>query len=194
MARLIAVLLLIPHLTGCGSDGSSDEPAHKTYLVAGQSNALVCNWAVFEYWAKATVINIALGGRSIDSLISMFDPESIKGIDFDAVIFIHGESDSIEYTHPPYYIERVNYYRELIGVDNLPFIVSTVGQAAAGSFYQNNHYPLIRAAQREQENWIIAYDDAWQFEEWGLLIDDIHFSREGCELIMDGIYNASKNI
>ena len=179
-------LLLILVLAGCGSSSDDNPMQEKTYLVAGQSNALVCNWAVFEEWTGGKVVNIALGGRSIDSLISMFNPKSIKGIDFDAVIFIHGESDAIEETYPPYYVERVEYYRELLGVSDKPFYVTSVGYTIGS--YPDELFDPIREIQRE--TWNIVYDGAWQFRERGMLIDEIHFGREACEEIFQGVIHV----
>lgn len=165
---ILGILLgLCYFVYGCGS---SDK---KTYIVAGQSNAVRCDWSYYEKKTGNRIINIARGAHTIDDLIAVYEPVSGHG-----VFFIHGESDSKLGTDPNYYIERVKEYQVMIGV---PMYISTVGY---NRNYPPDHFDMIRKAQKK--NFTVLFDEAKNFIEWGMLIDQVHFSEEGCKRMMKG--------
>lgn len=192
MKKIIFIVLMI---TGCGG-GSTDNftpeiKADNLYIVAGQSNAKRCDWSYFEEMTGSKVINIAVGGYSIERLIKEYDNSNFIGTKPKGIIFVHGESDSVKKTNVKHYSNQVEQYRKLISNDvkiNLPLYISTVG------YYHKIHdvsFDALRKAVIEQskENplWLIAYDEAKNFRDWGLLPDNLHFSETGCQLMMEGI-------
>lgn len=133
----------------------------------------------------ARVVNVARGGHSIDELIAVYDYPDIRGA--EAVLFVHGEKDGRIETAPGYYIDRVEYYRKMLsdqaGAD-LPLLISSVG------YYANQPRPpmdRLRAAVATTglPKWHIFFDDAQHFIDWGMLVDHVHFSADGCQLLMD---------
>lgn len=189
------ILILMVVLFGCGGGDPTAEPINKNpdiYIVAGQSNANVCDWLYFEDLTGSTVIKIAVGSSNIDRLMELYEPiitdkKSVKGI-----IFVHGENDSLESTPPEYYISQVENYRKMISADigyNLPMYISTVGYSAT---QPDIKFDLIRDAVRNYEdpNWVIAFDEAFRFRDWGWLRDTIHFNQDACRLMIEGIANT----
>lgn len=184
-------------LAGCNS-ASEDRPelvpGQKQYIVSGQSNATGCDWSYFESITDSQVTLIARSGHSIDQLIDVYNPLGVLTVDAEAIIFVHGESDAIAHTPPEYYRARVEEYRAMISNDvgvNLPLLVSTVG------YYDKSpdeDFDIIRNAAKAEAavnpNWVIAYDDAQYFRDWGYLTDGVHFSEDGCIAVMEGIAGA----
>lgn len=167
MRYLISLLLLV----GCGSES-------ELYIVAGQSNAVRCDWSEFK------IINIARGAHTIDDLIQAFHHDFKEA---DGIFFVHGESDSKLMTDPDYYVERVEFYRNLISNQvgkDLNLYISTVGYNLE---HPKEHFDLIRDKVNSIENdkWIVVYNDVQFYPEWDLLIDQVHFTEEGCKLMTE---------
>ena len=186
-------LLIIIFLTGCG--GGNIEPINKNsdfYIVAGQSNANVCDWTYFESLTGSTIIRISKGGANIDTLIDIYEPIAGDKKDIRGIIFVHGENDAFESTPPDYYVSQVENYREMISTDvghNLPIYFSTVGYS---TIQPDANMDLIRNAIRnyKDQNWVIAYDEAYLFRDWGWLIDTIHFNQDACRMMIEGMANT----
>ena len=109
----------------------------------------------------------------------------MKDLNASAILFVHGESDSYIGTDPVSYIERVNRYKLLLGDSDL--YVSTVGFHATGRHEEafNNIRNSTVAEAKTNEEWFIAFDEAKYFRNWGMLVDDLHFSSDGCMMMMD---------
>lgn len=194
--RLVIVFWL---LSGCGSEiiekqaiqlkYPAPDLSGNTYIVGGQSNAVRCDWSYFEKTTKARIINIAKEAHDIDLLISSYDHPELDNVIAKSIIFVHGESDAVHHTAPDYYVERVEYFRQIvsdqIGV-NLPLLISTVGYSAE---YPDDHFNIIRVSVKttKYNNWMVAYDLAQYYRDWGWLLDGIHFTENGCKSMMNGI-------
>lgn len=166
----------------------------RRFIVAGQSNAQRCDWRYFKKKAGVRLIKIAAGGASIDSLIRLLDSRPERFDNMTGILFVHGEADSKVRVPPKHYIEQVELYRQLISDKagrNLPLHVSTVGYRRNDSRY---HYDLLRQAvideAKSNANWVIAFNEAQYFIERGMLVDNVHFTAEGCEVMMDAMVNS----
>ena len=189
--------LFILLLVGCGGSSTKEpviEPIiepDNLYIVAGQSNATKCDWTHFENITGATVINIALSGNPVSGLIERYDSSTVTGLNPAGIIFVHGESDAMIKTDVTLYNQQVEEYRVMISNDvnrDLPLYISTVGYHNASNTVD---FDALRNAVIEQskvnELWFIAYDDAKNFHDWGMMIDSIHFNEVGCQVMMEGI-------
>ena len=163
------------------------------YIVSGQSNASLCDWSYFESISGHKVINIARAGHDIGELIGAYNNSSIIGVNPKGIIFIHGESDAIDKTELTEYSRQVEEYRALISNDvdsDLPMYISTVGYY---SKMPDDNFNALRSSVANQAElnplWFIAYDDAKNFRDWGMISDGIHFTVEGCQVMMEGIYS-----
>lgn len=166
------------------------------YIVAGQSNAALCDWSYFEELTGAEVSSIAVSGKGIEYLISEL-PNQEYDIGAKAILFVHGEFDSV--TENKNYTPRVEDYRVLLG--DLPLLISTVGYFKRGNdeIYPDYMFDAIRDEVKNKaeadDNWIIAFDDAKMFPEWGMLNSDgIHFNNDGCMMMMDAMAEATYNL
>lgn len=199
-ALIIAALALTISACGGGSSSESvelDAPtieASKTYIVAGQSNAALCDWSYFELEANAKVVNIAVSGASIERLHHDYLSSSVSNSNPSAIIFVHGETDAIDKTNADEYVVSVESYRAKISADTgveLPLVISSVGYQVGGV---DSDFDIIRNAvyneSYENELWSIGYSDTKYFIEWGLLFDDIHYNQQGCEMMMNGLISA----
>ena len=53
----------------------------------------------------------------------------------------------------------------------------------------------VKNKAEADDNWIIAFDDAKMFPEWGMLNSDgIHFNNDGCMMMMDAMAEATYNL
>lgn len=154
----------------------------KVYIVAGQSNAFNCDWSYFEGLTGSRVIDVSIPGYLIDWLITDTDYSLLE--DAEAILFVHGEADSMNKYKGAGYVKSVEEYRKLLG--DIPLFISTVG------YYDkiaDVHFDEIRNAvideARVNDNWFISFNDAQYFRDWGMLSDDIHFTDEGCRMMMD---------
>lgn len=204
MERLITLLAAVL-LTACGGGGESttppptadlptEPPTDPLYIVSGQSNATNCDWSYFEDLTGAKVVNIAKSGYPIDWLIDEYHPDEVEGADATAIIFVHGEADSMNNTPADYYAERVEVLRSMISLDvnrQLPIYLSTVGYYDK---FPDANFDRIRDGVKQYAatngNWSIAYDGAQYFRDWGLLYDGIHFNEDGCQLMMENVAGA----
>ena len=68
----VLMMVMVMGLMGCDvrPDLKYTELQNNTYIVTGQSNAERCDWSHFEAITGSTVINISVGGYSIESLIA----------------------------------------------------------------------------------------------------------------------------
>ena len=199
-------LMIVVFLAGCGggnpeSNTLPEKPAEvpekpivyldDIYIVSGQSNATVCDWSYFEELTGHEVVNIAIGGRTIDMLIDEYKTHNLADIKPKGIMFVHGENDSIKKTDVDYYVERVEFYREMISKDlsvDLPLYISTVGYYVES--YDEDFDRLrnkVISQSKINKMWHIAYNDAQYYRYWGLLYDGIHFDTQGCNLMMEGI-------
>ena len=139
----VLIIGVLFFLFGCGAGVKSNtkelsfnESGDDVYLVAGQSNAKYCDWGYFEDITGAKAEVIAISGKGIDYLISAAPAwsKSITVPNIKAIIFVHGETDSIIGNEN--YIDSVEKYRLLLG--GYPLLISNVG------YYSNelkNKYP-----------------------------------------------------
>lgn len=208
------LLILIITLSGCGSPGSDKaqttivEPAIITptiiakdvYVISGQSNAYLCDWSYFEDLTGAKTVMMAISGQGIDYLIKAIDRKIplLEGRTPNGILFVHGETDSTEQTQG--YSEKVEEYRLLIG--DYPMLFSTVGYFGDS---KKDQYPdeLFDSIRNEvidsaslNDMWSVVFNDAQNFAKWGMLKqDDIHFTQDGCMMMMDafaeGVYALS---
>lgn len=197
-------LLIALMLMGCGG-GSEDtkEPVIKMeykregtqpdnlYIVTGQSNAFKCDWSYFEGITGSTVINISKSGYVIERLIEEYDSSEIVGTNPAGIILVHGESDSINKINTDFYNSKLEEYRLLISKDaqrNLPLHISSVGYYVS---QPDILFDTLRNAVIEESKinpfWNIAYNDVKSFRDWGMLFDGIHFTTEGCQVMMEGV-------
>ena len=186
MIRLILVTLL---LAGCGSSNDPEASVQRvaeshTFVVVGQSNAVRCNWGYYERISGNDVINLAVGGKTIDELIDLYDPSILAGADIIGVFVVHGEADGKAGTDPEYYASRLKVYQEMIA-DSLGYgvqlYISTVGYRLRDG---KESYDAIRKSVRNQ-GWVIAWNKAQFYSDWGMLVDSVHFTRGGCRLMME---------
>ncbi len=196
MKGLLIIFIL---LSGCGGGEvrtyEDIDIYEADYIVTGQSNANRPNWSSFEKLTSSVVLKISRGGIDIDGLIADYKSMADKVGTPKAIIFIHGESDSINGTNPDYYVKRVERYRKMISDDvgiDLPMYISTVGYYEWRPELDASFDAIREAVKVEVEtnpNWIIAYDDARYFRDWGLLeeVDGIHFKPAACELLIDSL-------
>ena len=205
MYKLLSISIVLA-LVGCGGGGGgSSEPTpdkpvvvepvvKKQYIVAGGTNARSCEWSYFEDKTGSTIIEISENGKGIDQIIDALAdaPQNIS--DSDGIIFIDGEYDGAAETDPDYYVEAVELYQAMLSErsgSDLPLYISTVG-------YHRYKDRLPYANIREAVNlsatlnpsWTVAYDEAQYFIDWDMLTDNVHFGKEGCELIMDAMADA----
>ena len=190
------MILLAVGLAGCDDDVIKEKDI---YVVAGQSNAVLCNWWYFEYRTDSEVKVIADGGKTIGYLYNDFENKRhiVDGFDVKAIIFVHGESDAMNKN--PVYAEKVEAYRGLIG--DVPLLISNVGYFG---YHKKDNYPdvifdsITKQVNDEIEvndSWILAFDDAKNFPDWGMLESDgVHFTEAGCMMMMDAMANAVANI
>jgi hypothetical protein len=190
MKYLLVVLLLV----GCGGSSEKEvaieqpeevvyQPDIKIkYIVAGQSNASQCDWAYFEELTGSEVINLSLSGYPIKRLINETDYSNIK--DAKAIIFVHGEADSISGMNGIDYVELVKNYQGLLG--DVPLYISTVGYYdKIDDVYFDEIRNAVSDEASKNNNWFISFNNAQYFREWGMLSDGIHFTDEGCRMMMD---------
>lgn len=190
--------LLILLLVGCGGGGEQAKkptikpaivvPVEKVkYIVAGQSNAYRCDWSYFEDITESEVVMLAIEGASIEFLTNAFPAQEhlINGNE-KAILFVHGEADSIAQTKD--YTAQVEAYRIMLG--DLPLLISTVG---VYNQVPNSWFDAIRNEVKSYVNinWSIAFDDAQYFPNWGMLSDNIHFTQDGCIMMMDAMIEAT---
>lgn len=173
------------------------ESVKDVYVVAGQSNAVICDWSSFEQKTNSTVVNIAIVGASIHSLIKGYSASASKRKNLRGVIFVHGETDSRVNTPPKNYVDMVERYRKMIshGADTqLPMYISTVGYKHG---YNKNSYDKIRSEvilrAKNNKMWNISFNGAKDFFYNGGLIDDVHFSPASCESMIESILQSIKN-
>lgn len=180
------LMVLVFGLVGCTVEEVAEETPKKektwVYIVAGQSNAFNCDWSYFEDLTGSRVVDLSIPGYLIDWLIADTDYSLLE--DADAILFVHGEADSMNKYKGVGYVESVEEYRKLLG--GAPLFISTVG------YYDkvaDVHFDEIRNAVTDEaavnDEWFIAFDDAKNFRDWGMLSDGIHFTDEGCRMMMD---------
>jgi hypothetical protein len=188
-------LLMVVFIAGC-SEGSNTEneiiTKEKRYIVAGQSNAVRPDWSYLEDLTGIKTVNIAVAGKTIDYLIDNFNPNDLGDYDYQGIIFIHGESDAIEFTQTAYYIERVELYREMISgaaLNDLDLLITSVLKPSSLWVYDKSHFPNIREAVEDEaeinNKWRIVFAGAVRYEEWGMLADELHANEIGQRLMMD---------
>ena len=205
MKKLILIAAIL--LTGCG--GSSVESvaipkikkpvAHAinnddVYIVAGQSNAMGCDWSYFEHLTGSTTIMIAKSGAGIKELVDDYPKQEslIKDVNAKAILFVHGETDSVARTIN--YTDQVEEYRLMLG--GSPLLISTVG------YFKDFDHSLfdkltkkVKGEAKVNPNWVIAFDDARNFYQWGMLkADKGHFNEDGCMMVMDAMAEATYNL
>jgi len=185
--KLITTLILSLALTSCKTEPN-------LYIVSGQSNAYNCDWSYFEGITGDTIINISKSGYLIDWLIDTYEPLADLPIKPSGIIFVHGEADSMNNIPADYYVERVEVLRKLISSNTnngLPMYFSTVGYYDK---FPDDHFNRIRnsviKAAETNPYWSIAFNGAQHFRNQGLLLDGIHFTREGCETMMRGVADS----
>ena len=120
-------------LTGCNKEDIIVDPVEvvevaevvktNVYIVAGQSNAFNCDWSYFEDLTGSRIIDVSIPGYLIDWLITDTDYSLLE--DADAILFVHGEADSINKLKGDGYVKSVEEYRKLLG--DIPLFISTVG-------------------------------------------------------------------
>lgn len=187
---LIITCLLIQ---ACNTDGVVNE--RKDILVSGQSNAARCDWSYFESISDYDVVNISVGGYTIDELINEALDDQYQNLP-SKMIFVHGESDA-KYAHQgSRYVGKVNDYINILGVSDV--YISLVGYRVVDGMYgnadqaeMNERFDDIRNATefeiKSNSVWKLGFSDAKYFVDWGLLSDHIHFNQEGCEMMMESI-------
>tara|TARA_R110000744_G_C19346336_1_gene559928 strand:+ start:89 stop:739 length:651 start_codon:yes stop_codon:yes gene_type:complete len=157
----------------------------KKYIVAGQSNVGRCDWSYFEDLTGSEIISAYISGAGIDTLINDTDYSKIEGVNARAILFVHGESDSYIGMDGETYIKKVKEYVEFLGGSDL--YISTVGFHATGKHEES--FTHIRDSTINEakinDDWFIAFDEAKYFRSWGMLVDDLHFSSDGCMMMMD---------
>lgn len=199
MKYLILVIIMV--ITGCKSSGATKEEGKKQdepivylddiYIVAGQSNAVSCDWGYFEGMTGSKIINMAIPAHSIELLIEKYNEHMAIGVKPKGIIFVHGETDGKDGTNLDEYNSMVEKYRLMIskttGVE-LPLYISTVGYWIDEP---DINFDLLRESVIKHSTinkmWNISYNDVKNFRDWGLLFDGLHFKREGCDLMMEGI-------
>lgn len=210
MKYLIFITSLM--LVGCGSGGGDSKTPEPTppvasqcvagldevdYLVTGQSNAMSyvspaapgVDWSYFEDLTGFKTYNIAVGGKNIDWLRRNLDRDLVSCMTgLKGVFYIHGEADAV-YGNPQDYKEDLRIYmRNILDLSGAGKVfVSSVGYRVEPEY--DAAFDSIRAVQYAlvdaYENWFLAFDDAKQFRDWGLLDDHIHFNEEGDHMMMD---------
>ena len=157
----------------------------KKYITAGQSNVGKCDWAYFEDLTGSEVVSVHLSGAGIDELITDTDYSKIEGLNARAILFVHGETDSYRGTSREYYIDKVKQYKELLGGSDL--YISAVG-FHANKKHEESFTNIRNSTINESkinEGWFMSFEDAKYFRSWGMLIDNLHFSSDGCMMMMD---------
>lgn len=187
---IISTMLLMSCTNEAVEEVIINEPDN-VYIVAGQSNATRCNWGYFENLTGSTVINIGVSGYMIKGLIRVYDGDVIKDTNPAGVIFVHGESDSVYGTNTKEYVKTVEQYRLMISFDagrDLPLYISTVGYDNEAQDYL---FDSLRGAVTDEVNinplWNIAYNNAQYFRSWDMLVDNVHFTKQGCDVMMENI-------
>lgn len=210
MKLLIMFLTFI--LVGCNSSSSKPPvtetdacPEHLStvdYLVTGQSNAMDyvspvatgVNWDYFEHKTGYKIYNISVGGKNIDWLRRNLDRDLVSCMtNVKGVFYIHGEADAI-YGNPVDYKEDLRIYMknllDLTGASKV--FVSSVGYNIDNTY--DNNFDDIRNVQyfliNSYPNWILSFDQAMYFREWGMLEDHIHFNKDGDMMMMDGFIES----
>jgi hypothetical protein len=147
--------------------------------ITGQSNARDCDWSYIENENVETE-NLAIGGTTIQELID----HHLGWDDFDSIIFIHGENDAMLKTDPMLYVDKVEEYRLMFG--DIPIYISLVGN---DSYHRNGNHDEIRGSVINESianpMWFVMFEDAQYFHKQGLMKDHVHYSIEGCELVMN---------
>tara|TARA_R110000744_G_scaffold107393_1_gene203910 strand:- start:3698 stop:4294 length:597 start_codon:yes stop_codon:yes gene_type:complete len=193
MKYILIALLLV----GCGGSTSSGDIEVKkdVYVVAGQSNGRNCDWSYFEDITESETIMLALGSHGISMLIDKLPTQlnKIEGVNLKAILFVHGEHDAIRSTEN--YTDSVESYRKMIG--DVPLLISNVGYVSGNTRdkYPDELFDYITSDVKKEikinSNWYLAFDDAKHFREWGMISsDEIHFTKDGCIMMMDAMVEA----
>lgn len=170
-------------------------PGTLNIVIAGQSNASTCDWSELENPGHSKKM-LAIGGMSIQDLL---DRGVTMGPGKDLIIWVHGEQDAYLGTDPHVYIEKMLDYFDLIyeanGGVHVPVLISLIGYSRT---LPNDNFDAIRNAVIEQsqidDHLIIAYSDAKTFIDRGMLRDDIHFTKEGCQEMITGFLLTIKSL
>ena len=203
----ILMMVLMVMVSGCELDGKVVEVVEdvevvetvevveekRVYIVAGQSNAGRCDWSYFEYLTDSTVVDIHIPGAGIDRLIADTDYSKIENVTATAILFVHGETDSYNSMQGGIYVEKVNQYKALIGGSDL--YISAVGLHAGARYEESfNHLRSSTIVEaKNNDSWFISFEDAKYFRNWGMLVDDLHFSNNGCMMMMDAFAEQTYN-
>lgn len=202
MKVLIMVLMVL--ISGCKTEKIEDAPRLEiiepekpvAYIVAGQSNAVLCDWSYFESLTGSEVIMLAEGGKTIGYLYNNFENKKhlLEGVDAKAILFVHGESDAMNKNQG--YAKKVEDYRVLLG--DKPLLISNVGYF---DYHKTEVYPdaifdRITSQVNEQitsnSKWFLAFDDSRYFRDWGMLqADGVHFTEVGCMMMMDAMAEST---
>ena len=195
MNKVIGLSLL---LLGCGGDQvlppvetCSDELLSVDYLITGQSNAMAegVDWSYFEDKTGFKTYNIAVGGKMSAWLRRNLDVEAVSCMkNLKGVFYIHGEADSMYGNAKDYRNHTRIYLNNILEYSGAESVyISTVGYRVEPE--HDGKFEAIRSVQylfsQAYENWHIAFDDAKRFRDWGMLEDQIHFSEEGDQMMMD---------
>ena len=179
--KLIFIFVLIA-IVGCNDDSSPRDMKNNNILVSGQSNAYRCDWSYFEDKTGYVVTNISMGGTGIQGLIDGI-PSDIGN--FDLMVFVHGERDSLKRTDPDLYVNKLSEYQNILGVSEI--YISSVGYTTDKR--RDLDFDKLRDRVEDEayyrDDWVIGYRKAKSFRERGMLIDHIHFSEAGCIEMMD---------
>ena len=195
----ILMMVLMVMVSGCKLGAETSEAVEavevvevdSVYIVTGQSNSTRCDWSYFEGITGSTVVSIGISGSHIFGLVHYYDSEIVSGLNPAGIIFVHGETDAYEKTDLAVYIDKVESYRRIISGDaskSLPLYISSVGYS--GTLLDEDFDNLRDAVVEEaklNDSWFISFEDAKYFREWGMLGDPVHFTEEGCQLMMNGI-------
>lgn len=186
-------------IVGCNEDIIHNVTDSKI-IVSGQSNAVRCDWSYFEAIAGYEVVNIAIGGYTIQKLIDDAINNQYQNLP-NKMVFVHGESDA-KYSHDgDWYVGMVNDYINILGVSDV--YISLVGYRIVDGMYGNAdqqemdlRFDEIRQATIEESKnnsvWNIGFSDAKYFRDWGLMSDHVHFNSDGCKMMMDSISKSIK--